>query len=107
MAVERQGLVLRADEDPAETGIDAIAEGEIDNPIGAAKINGRFRPISGQGIQPFPCPSREQDDKYIVQDHRSGSPTRGAAILARGIRRNGRYCWALDARERRLHRALT
>ena len=48
VAVERQRLVLRRDEDPPQSGIDAVAEREIDDPVRPAEIDRRLRALLRQ-----------------------------------------------------------
>jgi hypothetical protein len=42
MAVEGERLVLGGDEDAPETRVDAVAQREIDDAVGAAKVHGGF-----------------------------------------------------------------
>ena len=56
VTVERERLVLRRDEDAAESGIDAVAEREIDDPVGAAEVDGGLGPLLRQGYRRSPAP---------------------------------------------------
>ena len=47
MAVERERLVLRGDEDAAKPGVDAVAEREIDDSVGTAEIHRRLGALLG------------------------------------------------------------
>ena len=60
-------LVLREDVDPAHAGVDAVREREIDDPILAAKVNGRFRSAVREVSEPGAAASGED------QCHRSRS----------------------------------
>ena len=51
VAIERQCLVLSQDEDAAQSGINAVAEGNINDAIAAPKRDGWFGPIPGQRVQ--------------------------------------------------------
>ena len=82
MAVERKRLVLGADEDPPQAGIHAIAEREIDNPVGSAEVNGGFCPVPGERKKTFSGAASEQNDENVVEDHDQGRPRAGVAILA-------------------------
>ena len=75
---KRERFVLRRDEDAAQPGVDAIAEGEVDDPVRPAEKHRRFGAISGQRIQTLAGASREQDDKGIV-DHAKTLDQKGFA----------------------------
>src|SRR5712671_5529150 len=47
VSVEGERLVLRGDENAAQTGIDAVAQGEVDDAIRSAEIDGRLRAVLG------------------------------------------------------------
>jgi hypothetical protein len=67
--VQRQRLVLRRDIDVAESRINAVAQGEIDDAVRAAEVHRWFRAIFCQGIEAFSHSASEQDDQDIVQFH--------------------------------------
>ena len=69
VTAERQRLVLRGDEDPAQTRVDAIAQGEVHDAVGPAEVHGRLGALGGQRVQPFARPARQQDHQHIVQAH--------------------------------------
>ena len=50
VAVERERFVLRRDEDAPQPGVDAVAEGEVDDAVRPTEVDRRFRAILGQGI---------------------------------------------------------
>ena len=70
VAVERQRLVLRGDEDAPEARVDAIAEDEIDDAVRATEVDRRFGAIAGQRGEAFADPSREHDDQHLLGAHR-------------------------------------
>ena len=45
------GLVLREHEDTSQSGVEAVAERKVDDPIASAEGHGRLRPISSQWMQ--------------------------------------------------------
>src|SRR5688572_9232961 len=82
VTVERKRLVLGADEDPAQAGIHAIAEREIDNPVMPAEVNRGVCALFSERKKTFPGAASEQNDENVVEDHDQGSPRAGVAILA-------------------------
>ena len=48
MAVERMGFVLDQDGDLAQTGVQAVAEREVDDAVFPAERNSRFRALIRQ-----------------------------------------------------------
>ena len=68
VAVERQRLVLRGDEDPAQPGVDAVAEREVDDAVRPAEKHRRLRAVPGQRIQAARRRPGKQDDQRVV-DH--------------------------------------
>ena len=50
--VEGQGAVLGQHAHGVEAGVDAVAEGEIDDPVLAAEGNGRLGHVGGEYAQP-------------------------------------------------------
>ena len=98
--VERQRLVLGGDEDAAQAGIDAVAEGKVDDPVRPAEIHRRFRAIFRQRIEPFAGAASEDDDEAVVEQCRHWLLSSCAARRApapRPIRR----CAAAGSRDRR------
>jgi hypothetical protein len=78
MAVERERLVLSGDEDAPEPRVDAVAQREVDDPVGPAEIDRRFGSFRGERVQPFAGTSCEQDHENVVQSHG------GSSIIAPG-----------------------
>ena len=66
VTAERERLVLQRDEDAAQPRIDAVAEGEVDDPVGTAEIHRRLRPFLGQRIEPFANPASQHHYESIV-----------------------------------------
>ena len=50
VAAQRERLVLGSDEDSPQPGVDAVAEGEVDDAVRTAEVDRRFGSIPGQGI---------------------------------------------------------
>ena len=69
MPVERERLVLSGDEDPPQARVDAVAQREIDDAVGAPEVHGRLGALLGQGIETFTGAAGEQDDKDVVEVH--------------------------------------
>jgi len=67
--VQRQGLVLRRDVNVPQPRIDAVAQREIDDPVGTAEVHGRFGAFLRQRVQSFSHSPGEQDDQDIVEFH--------------------------------------
>ena len=67
MPAERERLVLQRDEDLAQAGVDAVAQSEIDDPVGAAEVDRRLGAFLRERVQPFARASREYHDEHIVQ----------------------------------------
>ena len=66
VAPERERLVLERDEDFPQTRVDAVAEREVDDPVGTAEVHGRLRPLLGQRIKALARASRQNHDDDIV-----------------------------------------
>ena len=65
VAVERERLVLREDVDPAQVGVDAVGERDVDDAVDAAEGNGRFGAVAGEGIEPFARTASQQDSQRV------------------------------------------
>ena len=61
MPVQRERLVLRENVDPAQVGIDAIGECDIDDAIYAAEGDRGLGAIAGQRVEAFTRASGQQD----------------------------------------------
>ena len=59
-------LYCERDEDAAEAGVDAVAEGEVDDAVGAAEVDRRFGAFLGQGIESFADPAGQHDHECVV-----------------------------------------
>jgi hypothetical protein len=68
VAIQRERLVLRRDEDAMQPGVDAVAQGEIDDAVRPAEKYGRFRAVARQRVQALTCTACEQNDQRVV-DH--------------------------------------
>ena len=63
---ERQRLVLKGDEDLPQARVDAVAQGEVDDPIRPAEIDRRLGPLLGERIQPLAdAPGQHHHDGVI------------------------------------------
>ena len=67
VAVERQRLVLRRDEDAAQPGVDAVAQGEVDDPVRPAEVDRRLGAILRQRIQALAGAAGEHDHERVVE----------------------------------------
>jgi len=65
---ERLAAELREHVDRIDSGIDEIAENEIDDPVFPSKRNGRFGPFQGERRKPRALPAR-QHDAQDAQSH--------------------------------------
>ncbi len=90
VAIERQALVLRDDEDAAQAGVDAVAEREVDDAVGAAEVHRWFCTFPGQRGQAFAHPSSQDDDEGVVE-HGPPGPVR-ERVRPRG-RPQQAPCW--------------
>jgi hypothetical protein len=48
-----------------DTGIDAVAESEINYPVFAAEGHGRFGPVDSERVQPLALSPRKHDCKHV------------------------------------------
>ena len=58
MAIEGERLVLGEDVDPAQVGVDAVGERDIDDAVDAAEGDGGFGAVARERIQPLACAAR-------------------------------------------------
>ena len=70
VAVERQRLVLRGDEDAPQPRVDAVAQREIDDAVRAAEVDRRLGAILRQREQPLAGAAGEHDDEAVVEKGR-------------------------------------
>jgi hypothetical protein len=54
VALEGGRFILGEGVDTADTGIEAVGEGEVNDPINGSKGNSGFGSIPSEGIEPFP-----------------------------------------------------
>ena len=71
---QAHGLVLRQDEHPADVRVDAVGQGEVDDPVDPAERDGGLGAVAGQRLQARP-PAPGQDDGQHVA-HSNGPPPR-------------------------------
>ena len=76
VAVERERLVLRGDEDVAQSRVDAVAQDEIDDAVGPAEIHRRLGALARQRREPFAGAAGQHDHEDVVANHGLASPTR-------------------------------
>ncbi len=69
VTAERERFVLRGDEDVAEPRVDAVAQHEIDDSVGAAEIHRRLGAVSRERSEPFARSTRQHDHKHVVAKH--------------------------------------
>ena len=63
--VERECLVLREDVDPAQAGVDAVGERDVDDAVVAAKWHGRLGAVAGERKKTFAGPARKQHAECV------------------------------------------
>ena len=61
MAIERQRFILGENVNPAQVGVDAVRQGDVDDAVNAAEGNGRFGPVASQGIEPLARAASQED----------------------------------------------
>jgi hypothetical protein len=65
--VQRQRFVLRGDEDAPQPGVDAVAEREVDDPVGTAEVDRRLGAIFGERIEALAGAAGEHDDDGVFE----------------------------------------
>ena len=65
VAIEASRLVLRQDQHPAKTAVDAVGEREVDDAIKPAEGDRRFRPIASQRVQPCPLAAGQNQGENV------------------------------------------
>ena len=65
VTVQRQRFVLRQDINPAEIGVNAIGQGNVDDAVDSAKRDGWFGAVTGQRIETLARSSSQQDSEGI------------------------------------------
>jgi hypothetical protein len=69
VATERERFVLGGDENAPQPGVDAVAEGEIDDAVGTAEVDRRLGSFTSEGREALayaPCQQNYQD---VVEVH--------------------------------------
>src|SRR6185436_4428274 len=61
VTIQRCRVVLRQDEDPFQSRVEAVADGDIDQAILSAKWNRGFGTILCQRKEPLPCATRQNN----------------------------------------------
>ena len=87
VAVERERLVLRGDEHAAQTGVDAVAEDEIDDAVRSAEVHGRLGAFLRQRVQALADAACEHDDEAVVEQRRHAALSSGEGRRALALRR--------------------
>ncbi len=80
--VERRGIELRQHEDAPDAGVQAVADGDVDEPVLAADRHGRLGAAVGEGVEALALPAA-QDDRQNVRH--ACLPSRSAAVIARPV----------------------
>src|SRR3989442_1832789 len=70
MTIQRESFVLRKNVNPAQIGVDAVGEGDVNNAIDPAEGNGRFRAVARERIEPLAGSSCQKNSQRIF----SGAP---------------------------------
>ena len=63
--VERRRIELRQHEDPADAGVQAVADGDVDEPVFAADRHGRLGAAVGERVEPLALPAAQDDRQYV------------------------------------------
>ncbi len=87
--VKGVGLVLGQDEDLPQAAIDAVRKGEVDDPVGAAKGDGRLGTVAGQGIEPVALSAGENEGERVAH-HLTGTQWSNSTGSWFGARRRTR-----------------
>jgi hypothetical protein len=61
------GLVLGQHQDTADTGMQAVGQGEIDNPVLAAERHRRFGAVRRQGVEARPDAASQNNCECFFQ----------------------------------------
>jgi len=77
VAIQAESLVLGEHENPAKAAINAVGQGDVDDPVDTAEGDGRLGAVSRERPQPFPLPSGENHrDSLLDIEHRQRSRRR-------------------------------
>ena len=69
VAIERERLVLRRDEDVAESRVDAVAQDEIDDAVRPAEVHRRLGALARQRREPFAGAAGQHDYEDVITNH--------------------------------------
>src|SRR5205823_10324286 len=65
VAVEAAGLELGQHQHLAQPAIEAVGQGEVDDPVEPAERDGRFRPVAGQRLQSSPFAAGQDQGENV------------------------------------------
>ena len=87
VAVERERLVLGRDEDVAQSRVDAVAQDEVDDAVGAAEIHRRLGAIPRERGEPFAGAACQHDYEDVIAQHAVSEtiPSRGLSHCAKPL----------------------
>src|SRR4029079_3661461 len=93
VAGERERLVLQRDEDLAQPRVQAVAQREIDDPVGAAEVDGGLGAFPGQGEEALTHASGQHHHDDVVEhgDPQRFNTTRAGAPSAPASRSGRQY----------------
>jgi hypothetical protein len=74
MVVERTGVVLGQHDHVVDVGVDAVRQGEVDDPVLPAERDSRLRPLLRQDGEPLTFAAREDDRHRLLQGSASTDP---------------------------------
>src|SRR6185369_8768480 len=89
--VQGAGLVLGHDDDPAELAVDAVGQGEVDDPVQAAERDGRLGPVPGERVESGPAAPGENDGQDVAHGQSSARILVGPIVPVRRPRRKLNY----------------
>jgi hypothetical protein len=68
LAGQAERLVLGQDQDVKFPAVEAVGEGEIDDPVHSAERDGRFGPLAGERVQPCASTAGEQHGQHFAHN---------------------------------------
>ena len=84
VAVQRAAVELGQDEDAAQIGVEAVADGDVHQPVLPAQGNGGLGPILGEGKEPSPGAPAQHDAHHVLRT--DGRGPGGHALTPRSPR---------------------
>ena len=75
VAVEADGVELRQDIDPLHPAVDAVGEGDVDDPVLPRQRHGGLRAVAGEGIEPRPAATTEDQSQDPLHAHAEKHPS--------------------------------